>query len=76
MRFCKHAFGLDVYNVFGTSGLLKELQEGPGGSQDGSTRLQDGLVKVIHFWSTFLAKNVPKIDPKGIQKFLENWFKN
>ena len=37
-RFCAHAFGLDFYSVFGTSGLLRELQEGPGGSPDGSRK--------------------------------------
>ena len=37
-RFCAHAFGLDFYSVFGTSGLLRELQEGPGGSRDGSRK--------------------------------------
>ena len=37
-RFCAHAFGLDFYSVFGTSGLIRELQEGPGGSPDGSRK--------------------------------------
>ena len=37
-RFCAHAFGLDFYSVFGTPGLLRELQEGPGGSPDGSRK--------------------------------------
>ena len=37
-RFWAHAFGLDFYSVFGTSGLLRELQEGPGGSRDGSRK--------------------------------------
>ena len=38
--------------------------------------LQEGLVKVVHFWITFLAKNETNIDPKGVQNLLKNLLKN
>jgi hypothetical protein len=39
-------------------------------------RLQEGLVKVVHFWSQFQAKNEQTIYPKELQKLLKNMFKD
>ena len=48
---------------------IRPLKRAPG-------RLQEGLVKVVHFWRPFLAKNVLKIDPTWVQKLPKHWFKN
>ena len=71
-RFCEHAFGLDFCSVFGTSGLVRKLQEGPGGSLDGSRKAPRRPCKSDHLWSQFLSQNARNIDPKGVQKFLKN----
>ena len=67
-RFCAHAFGLDFYNVFGTSGLERELQEGPGGSLDGSRKAPRRPCKsgplLEPIFSQKCSKNRPQIGPE------------
>ena len=75
-RFCAHAFGLDFYSVFGTSGLVRELQEGPGGSRDGSRKAPRRPCKSGPLLVLILAKSALKIDPKGVQELIKNRFKN
>ena len=76
-RFCEHAFGLDVYNVFGTSGIVRGLQEGPGGSRDGSRNAprrpcrDSPLLEPI--FSQKCSKQRAESDPDIVQKLVQKW---
>ena len=76
-RFCAHAFGLDVSNVFGTSGLLIELQEGPGGSLDGSRKAPRRPCKsgplLEQMFSQKCSQNRFKRGPEIPSKLVQKW---
>ena len=59
-RFCAHAFGLDFYIVFGTSGLIRELQEGPGGSRAGSRKAPRRPCKSGPLWEAIFSQKSSK----------------
>ena len=75
-RFCAHAFGLDFYSVFGTSGFVRELQEGPGGSRDGSRKASSRPCKsgplLERLFSQKCSKSRPNRDPEIAQKLFKN----